>query len=77
MNGGLTRRAIEGKKFHDAFRGYSHEEVDGFLDEVADAVGHLAGEIRSLTLRVCELEERARRGVDVTDAVVSGDGDPQ
>ena len=28
----LTPEDIQGKRFHDAFRGYNHEEVDVFLD---------------------------------------------
>ncbi|HLI56621.1 MAG TPA: DivIVA domain-containing protein, partial [Actinomycetota bacterium] len=31
----LTPEDIEKKRFHDAWRGYNHEEVDLFLDEVA------------------------------------------
>lgn len=34
----LTPEDIEKKRFHDAWRGYNHEEVDLFLDEVAAAM---------------------------------------
>jgi DivIVA domain-containing protein len=54
----LTPRDIQDKQFHDAFRGYSHEEVDAFLDEVAMAFEKMYRDYASLEQRVAELEER-------------------
>jgi DivIVA domain-containing protein len=52
----LTPEDIHGKRFHDAFRGYSHEEVDLFLDEVAEAFQALHRELEAGRTRVEEIE---------------------
>jgi cell division initiation protein len=52
----LTPEAIQGKRFHDAFRGYNHEEVDVFLDEVAAAVEALLKDLQAGRARVEEVE---------------------
>ena len=52
----LTPRQIQEKQFHDSFRGYSHEEVDGFLDAVAQAFDHIFRENQSLQHRLKEIE---------------------
>jgi cell division initiation protein len=52
----VTARDIHDKQFHDAWRGYNQEEVDDFLDDVADALDDLARANASLTQRVGELE---------------------
>lgn len=43
----MTPREIQEKQFHDAFRGYSHEEVDLFIDQVAEDYGKLYRENES------------------------------
>lgn len=58
----LTPRDIQDKQFHDAFRGYSHEEVDAFLDEVALAFDKVHGDNQELERRVAELEQGAVEG---------------
>jgi cell division initiation protein len=51
----VTPSDIRRKEFKRAVRGYADEEVDLFLDEVAD-------EVERLTMENAELQERARRG---------------
>jgi cell division initiation protein len=52
----LTPEDIQGKRFHDAFRGYNHEEVDIFLDEVAAAFETLFKGAQEARARVEEVE---------------------
>jgi DivIVA domain-containing protein len=52
----LTPDDIQGKRFHDAFRGYNHEEVDIFLDEVAAAFETVFKNSQAVRARVEELE---------------------
>ena len=52
----LTPEDIQGKRFHDAFRGYNHEEVDIFLDEVAAAFEAAFKGLQAGRARVGELE---------------------
>jgi len=53
----LEASHIHEKQFNDAWRGYNQEEVDDFLDEVAETVDRLHRENRSLRQRVSELDE--------------------
>jgi cell division initiation protein len=53
----LTPRDIHEKQFHDAWRGYSQEEVDDFLDRVAEAVERIARENDSLRKRISDLDQ--------------------
>lgn len=57
----MTPQEIQEKHFHDTFRGYSHEEVDLFLDEVAVAFERLYRENQSFMRRVVDLEEQVKR----------------
>lgn len=54
----LTPREIQEKQFHDAFRGYSHEEVDMFLDEVALSFERVYRENQEFHHRFKEMEEQ-------------------
>ncbi|MDQ4149233.1 MAG: DivIVA domain-containing protein, partial [Actinomycetota bacterium] len=56
----LTTREIQEKQFHDAFRGYSHEEVDLFIDEVAESFEELQREKQALVRKVEDLEEQLK-----------------
>jgi DivIVA domain-containing protein len=58
----LTPRDIQDKQFHDAFRGYSHEEVDAFLDEVALAFDKMYRANQTLERRIGELEQSGAGG---------------
>lgn len=53
----LTPRDIQEKQFHDAFRGYNHEEVDMFLDAAAEAFEKVFRENQTLLHRIREIEE--------------------
>lgn len=53
----LTPRHIQEKQFHDAFRGYSHEEVDLFLDQVAEAFEKVYQQNQAFHHRLREIEE--------------------
>lgn len=54
----LTPEDIQSKRFHDAFRGYSHEEVDVFLDEVSASFANLYQQVEAARHRINELESR-------------------
>jgi cell division initiation protein len=53
----LAARDIHEKQFHDAWRGYNQEEVDDFLDRVAEAFDFTSRENAALHRRVNELEQ--------------------
>lgn len=53
----LTPRHIQEKQFHDAFRGYNHEEVDLFLDEAAEAFEKVFRENQNLLHQLRQMEE--------------------
>lgn len=53
----LSAREVHEKQFNDAWRGYSQEEVDDFLDRVAEALDHLTRENRALKERIAELDQ--------------------
>lgn len=53
----LSARDIIEKKFHDAWRGYHQQEVDDFLDKVAEGFDRVARENSALRRRVVELEQ--------------------
>jgi cell division initiation protein len=48
---------IQEQRFHDAWRGYNQEEVDDFLDRVAEVLEHTQRENIALNKRVGELEQ--------------------
>jgi cell division initiation protein len=53
----LTAREVHEKQFHDAWRGYNQEEVDDFLDRVADTLERIQRENAALQRRVSELDQ--------------------
>lgn len=53
----LTARDIHEKQFHDAWRGYNQEEVDDFLDRVAEVFDLTQRENGAMRGRVGELEQ--------------------
>lgn len=52
----LSARDVHEKQFHDAWRGYNQEEVDDFLDSVAETIDRVGRENQSLQRRVQELD---------------------
>src|ERR671914_381815 len=53
----LTAADIHEQQFHDAWRGYNQEEVDDFLDRVAEILDGVQRENAALGERVRELEQ--------------------
>jgi cell division initiation protein len=53
----VTAREIHDKEFHDAWRGYNQEEVDDFLDKVAETLDRLQRENVALQQRMGELDQ--------------------
>ncbi len=54
----ITTREINEKQFHDAWRGYNQEEVDDFLDLIAEAIDGLQRENQALKDRLEELDQK-------------------
>lgn len=63
----LTPRDVHEKQFHDAWRGYNQEEVDDFLDRVAEALGRLTRENEALTRRVEQLDSAVASSKDAEE----------
>lgn len=63
----ISARDIQEKQFHDAWRGYKQEEVDDFLDRVAEAIDRLGRENDSLRRRVGELDQAVAASRDTED----------
>jgi cell division initiation protein len=53
----LRAQEVHEKQFHDAWRGYNQEEVDDFLDEVAEALEATTRENEELRARIVELDQ--------------------
>lgn len=53
----VTARHIHEKQFHDAWRGYNQEEVDDFLDRVAEQMNRLERENVALQERLRDLDQ--------------------
>jgi len=54
----ISARDINEKQFHDAWRGYNQEEVDDFLDRIAEAIDGLQRENDALKERLSELDQK-------------------
>ena len=54
----LSAKDIELKEFHDQWRGYNMNEVDDFLEKIADSLGELERENAALRTRIRELDEQ-------------------
>jgi cell division initiation protein len=52
----ISAHHVQHKEFHDQWRGYSQEEVDDFLDRVAEALDELERENRDLRGRLRQLD---------------------
>jgi cell division initiation protein len=52
----VSSRDVNEKQFHDAWRGYNQEEVDDFLDQVAETIDRLTRENEYLRGRMREFE---------------------
>lgn len=63
----ISAHEINVKQFHDQWRGYSQEEVDDFLDRVAETVDRLTRENRTLHQRIKELDQTVASGRETED----------
>jgi cell division initiation protein len=63
----LTARDIHEKEFHDAWRGYNQEEVDDFLDRVAEVLDRVQRENQALQTRVNELDQAVSASRDTEE----------
>src|SRR3712207_4638561 len=63
----LTARDIHEKQFHDSWRGYNQEEVDEFLDRIADVVDRLQRENSALHARITELDHAVATSRDTEE----------
>jgi cell division initiation protein len=63
----LTARDIHEKQFHDAWRGYNQEEVDDFLDRVAEVLDRVQRENQALQTRVNELDSAVSASRDTEE----------
>ena len=63
----VSARTIHEKQFHDAWRGYNQEEVDDFLDRIAETIDRLQRENHSLTQRIRELDQAVATSRDTEE----------
>ncbi|HLF70464.1 MAG TPA: DivIVA domain-containing protein [Actinomycetota bacterium] len=63
----LTPQDIHEKQFNDAFRGYGHEEVDLFLDQVAESFEKAFAENQQMHHRMRQLEEELKAALSTED----------
>jgi cell division initiation protein len=63
----LTARDIHEKQFHDAWRGYNQEEVDDFLDRIAEVLDRIQHENQTLQTRVKELDSAVSASRDTEE----------
>ena len=63
----LTARDIHEKQFHDSWRGYDQEEVDDFLDKVAEALDLALRERETFRRRASEFEHAAATSRDTEE----------
>lgn len=63
----LSAHDVQEKQFHDAWRGYRQEEVDDFLDEVAETIDYYKKENAALKERSHELEQAVSTARDTEE----------
>ncbi len=63
----ISARDVHEKQFHDAWRGYNQEEVDDFLDRVAETLDRLIRENRAFHQRIKELDQTVATGRETED----------
>lgn len=65
----LTPLDIQKKEFRRAFRGYSEEEVDSFLDQVTQDYENLLREIQVLQEKVAQNEQNITHYREIEEAI--------
>jgi DivIVA domain-containing protein len=58
---GLTPQDIQTKEFREAFRGYNQDDVDVFLDELAEEHGRVVQEAHRLRMQAAALQQELAR----------------
>lgn len=67
----LTPQEIQSKEFREAFRGYNQDDVDTFLDEIAEDHSRLAQENQRLRIQTAALQQEVARLREMKDAEVT------
>lgn len=67
----LTPQDIQAKEFREAFRGYNQDDVDAFLDELAEEQARLIQELQRLRVQTATMEQEVDRVREHTTAEVS------
>jgi cell division initiation protein len=70
-NVSLTPQEIQTREFREAFRGYNQDDVDTFLDEIAEEFGRVSAESQRLRIQVAALQQEVARLKDSTQEEVS------
>ena len=66
----ITPHDIQNKEFREAFRGYNEDDVDTFLDGVAEEYGRVYAENQRLRIQLASLQQdAAQRGILIADPV--------
>jgi cell division initiation protein len=58
----VTPQDIVNKEFREAFRGYNENDVDNFLDEVAEEFARLSQESQRMKIQLASLQQEAALG---------------
>lgn len=58
---GLTPQEIQTREFREAFRGYNQDDVDEFLDEIAEEFGRVSADAQRLRIQVAALQQEIAR----------------
>src|SRR5213594_1896066 len=67
----LTPQEIQTREFREAFRGYNQDDVDAFLDEIAEEFGRVASESQRIRIQVAALQQEVARLKESTQEEVS------
>lgn len=67
----LTPQEIQNKEFREAFRGYNQDDVDDFLDRLAEDFTRITQETQRLRIQVAALQQEVARLRESKDQEVS------
>ena len=63
----VTPQDIQGKEFREAFRGYNQDDVDAFLDEVAEEFARIYQENQRIKVQLAAVQQEVARLADGRD----------
>ena len=66
----LTPQEIQTREFREAFRGYNQDDVDEFLDAIAEEFGRVSAEAQRLRIQSAALQQEVARLRDSTQEEV-------